>query len=193
MTNHLKKLAHKLYQTNHKSAANKIINILKFAEDDYRELLREIYRIERLEKTDPDIAKEEAKELFHIIRQTISNLKAKSHAATNPYEQEVYQEDISMLNDFLINFGEPEEKIYQGTILKEDKDLSPRRKKYYLDSPSKRINITVDTEIYPEGPTSLNKYIGKEVYLKGSMRADVLHVDPNTISEVQYAPDDIPF
>ncbi len=187
MTNHLRKLARKLYQTNHKSAANKVLTILKFAEDDYRELLREIYRIERLEKTDPDIAKEEAKELFHIIRQTISNLKAKSHAATNPYEQEVYQEDISMLNDFLINFGEPEEKIYQGRILKEI--ISPRLKKYYLVSLNKKILLTID----PDYISLLDDFTGKEVYLKGSMRADGLHIDPETISEVQYAPDDIPF
>ena len=187
MINHLKKLANNLYQTNNILAANKILTILKFAEDDYEKLFREINRIEDLGKIDPNIAKEEAKELFPIIRQMISDLRARSHTATNPYEQEVYQEDISILNDFLIHFGGPEEqedKIYQGRILKEI--ISPRLKKYYLGSPKKRIPLIID----PESLTSLDEFAGKEVYIKGSMRADGLHVDLDTIREVKYAPDD---
>ena len=197
MTNYLKKLANSLYQTNNILAANKILNILKFAEDDYEKLFKEIHRIEDLEKIDPIKARKEAKKIFPIIRETISDFRAKSHAATNPYEQEVYREDIDRLNYFLMDFGgseeeseeeskeEPEDKFYQGWIrLREG--FSPRRKKYYLDSPKKEIDLKID----PDALTSLDKFIGKEVYLKGSMRANVLHVDSESIREVKYAPDD---
>ena len=176
MINHLKKLAHYLYKINQSSKANQVRNIIRIASEDpsdsLLELMDEVFRIERMEKLDPGTAKEEAKELFYRITHMMNYLK-NSRMTTNQYEQEFYQECIGHLNDFLIHFGAPEEKIFQGIILKEN--ISPRLSKYFLKTINNKIPLQVDNNEELDHP--LKPYINQEVYLKGSMRAHILHVE----------------